>query len=208
MSDSRITAPTAGGARVMVTNNGHHSVDFEAQVTAEQIAPIHESVTGVRRFRAMELQGKIAMALIPHHQKVRDREADKLTEEGDRHLRPVAQAEPQQFLDDAMAAIQEAARGSEWEKQFTFDKKEPPWLPGWMESVASYDEKVKELCAAQDLPALAALEKPRELTPDEVTERDEWMRQCYIRFEVSRHFGTAQQALRSIHRDKLAAAAQ
>jgi hypothetical protein len=46
---STVTAATGGG-RIMKTDGGPHPADFWAQVTAEQICPIDEKMTGERRY--------------------------------------------------------------------------------------------------------------------------------------------------------------
>jgi 23S rRNA U2552 (ribose-2'-O)-methylase RlmE/FtsJ len=116
---SRITPNSPGFGRIMITDNGSHPPEFWAQVTAEQIAPIAEDMTGARRFAALSLQAKIAEALIPHHEKVQADESTRLTADArhkDRevHLDQIDSA----HLDEVISDIVEAATGTEWEDHF------------------------------------------------------------------------------------------
>lgn len=115
MPNSTITPQVDGAGRVMITNGGPHPPDFWAQATAEHIAPIAPSMTGARRLAALALQARIQEALTPHHQAVQDTERGKIAADPERLLAPV---DPEPHLDAALAAIQAAAAGTEWEAHF------------------------------------------------------------------------------------------
>jgi hypothetical protein len=106
-------SPLAG--RIMVTNGGPHPPDAWAHVTAQHLAPVDPNTTGARHTAAVKLQVAIAEALLPHHTAVQALERGKLqTVSG--HL--LTQLNPEPHLDDAVKAIQDAAKGSLWEDHF------------------------------------------------------------------------------------------
>lgn len=99
----------------MITDGGPHPAEVWAQVTAEHIAPIGPDVTGHRRLAALALQANIATAIEQHHQSVMDVERSKLAADPNHIVAPV---DPGAHLDAAVAAVQEAAKGTEWEDHF------------------------------------------------------------------------------------------
>ena len=180
---SRITPYAPGAARVMITDGGPHPADFWAQVTAEHIAPVADSVTGHRRAAALALQAKIAQALEPHHTKVQELERSNLKANPDHHkLEP----DPQPHLDDAIATISQAAKGTEWEKHFDFSLGAPAWLKQYEDDIAQKGEDHVPLTAEQR----AHLTQHR---------RHQVMRQ-----EIATHFATVQHIEKSWHADRLA----
>lgn len=112
---SRVTPHVPGGARIMITDGGAHPPEFWAQVTAEHIAPISPDLTGHRRDAALRLQLEIQKALEPHHHKVQHHEKGKLAADPD-HL--MTDVDPEPHLEEAMADILAAAKGTEWEGHF------------------------------------------------------------------------------------------
>ena len=184
---STVTAATGGG-RIMKTDGGPHPADFWAQVTAEQICPIDEKMTGERRYAAMELQAKIGRILHPHHAKVQDEERAKLAADPDHHKKPL---NPEPYLDEAMTDIQGAAKGTPWEKHLTFGFSKPAWLDEYLKEV---DRLGADNYALHHDP----------LTPEQQAEWDGWQRQEIIRQEVGRHFATSQDIEKSYHRQAAA----
>ena len=111
---SLLSAPGPHG-RVMITNNGPHPPDVWAQASAEHICPIGPDVTGERRIAALVLQAAIQTALEKHHAQVMQDEKSKLVANPARMLEAVDGAD---YTNDAMAAIQVAAHGTDWEAHF------------------------------------------------------------------------------------------
>ncbi len=105
--------PQAG--RIMATNGGPHPPDAWAHVTAQHIAPVDPNTTGTRHTAALKLQIAIAEALLPHHANVQAVERGKL-QTINSHLATALNPEP--HLNDAVLAIQEAAKGTPWEDHF------------------------------------------------------------------------------------------
>jgi hypothetical protein len=116
-TSSYVSAPTDSGGRVMVTNSGAHPPEFWAQVTAEHVAPISTNMTGERRLAAMALQGAVQRALVPIHADVAERERMRVAASGDGRamLDPY---DPNPNVANAVAAVQAAAKGTEWEDHF------------------------------------------------------------------------------------------
>ena len=112
---SSISPCVAGAGRVMVTNGGPHPPDFWAQATAEHIAPINPDMTGQRRRLALRLQAAIEDALLPHHTTVQEAERSALSADAAHMLTPL---DPEPHLDEAVAAVQAASKGTEWEAHF------------------------------------------------------------------------------------------
>ena len=103
--------------RVLKTDGGPHSPEKWAVATAEHICPIDDKVDGDRLLAAKKLQTAIAEALMPHHDKVQATERGHLHAKGDDHFdNPL---DPTQHLDEAMAAIIGAAKGTPWEAHFS-----------------------------------------------------------------------------------------
>lgn len=103
--------------RALITNNGTHSPEKWAVATAEHICPIDESAMSADRLlAAKKLQVAIAEALIPHHTKVQHHEKGALKEKGDEHFD--TPCDPSIHLDEAMAAIIAAAKGTPWEAHY------------------------------------------------------------------------------------------
>jgi hypothetical protein len=101
--------------RIMITNGGPHPPVLWAQATAEHLVQIPPSLTGARRSAALELQLAVAAALEPHHARVQETERSKLAAD---HKHLLTELDGGPHLDAAVAAIQGAARGTEWEAHF------------------------------------------------------------------------------------------
>lgn len=182
MLKSSISPHAEKVGRIMKTDGGAHPPEFWAQVTAEHIAPISDDMTGQRRFAALALQGKIAAALEPHHTKVQADEATKLKADSAHAHNP---PNPEEYLDEALQALQDAAKGTEWEAHLTFGKTKPAWL-------AAHEA---------DVAAMGGDAKP--LTPEQQSDLASWKRQQLIRQEIGTHFATAQHIAKSWHRDSM-----
>lgn len=175
--NSRISAHIPNTGRVMSTDGGAHPPEFWAQVTAEHIAPINSNMTGKRLRAAQALQHKIADALEPHHTTVQDKALDH-------HPATLGLESAESYVDDAMDAIEAAAKGTEWEKHFTFVKTKPDWVDDHLASVAAVGE------AHVDKAIIDGLHEP--ITPEQTAELRAWDRYNLIRKEIAIHFATAQ----------------
>lgn len=112
---TRITPHQPGGARIMITDGGPHPHHAWAQVTAEHVAPIGPNLAGERYVAALKLQLAIVDALLTHHQAVQNGERAKLADSHDHLLTELA---PEPHVAPAVAAIQAAASGTEWDAHF------------------------------------------------------------------------------------------
>lgn len=110
-----ISPQVDGAGRVMITNGGPHPPDFWAQATAEHIAPIAPTMTGSRRLDALALQARIQGALTPHHDAVQQAERAAIAADPNRLM---AGYDPEQHVDEALAAVVAASVGTEWEAHF------------------------------------------------------------------------------------------
>ena len=173
----------------MITDGGPHPAEFWAQITAEHIAPIDKDMTGQRRQAALKLQMAIADALQPHHAKVQDNERSKCSADPAHHTHPVDPVKhgAHAHADEALKAVEAAAKGTEWEKHLTFGHGKPAWLD-------AYEAEVAKL-GADNVPAL---------TDEQTVQLHSWQRQNIIHGELKRHFATAQHIERSWHGDRLA----
>jgi hypothetical protein len=113
---TRISPHIPSTGRIMVTDGGPHPPEAWAQITAEHIAPLGPNLVGERHRRAVELQFKIAELLEPIYKTAQETERSGLTADTARVAVPV---DPEPHLDAAIAAIQAAAKGTEWEGHFS-----------------------------------------------------------------------------------------
>ncbi len=100
----------------MKTDGGTHSVQDWAMVTAAQIMPLDDSLSGGRLLEAQKLQVKVAEALVPHHEKHQSWERNGLASHDDHYDTPVEP--PQRAVDAAVASIVAASVGTPWESHF------------------------------------------------------------------------------------------
>lgn len=115
MADSYITPFFDNGGRVMVTHNGPHPAELWAQAIVEHIAPINPDVVGHRRYAAQALQAGIAQQIETICSNIQSAEKSALQSMQDRLTAPLVVDE---HVNNAVAAIQLTARGSEWEQHF------------------------------------------------------------------------------------------
>lgn len=113
-------------AQIMVTNGGPHPPESWAEVTSNWIVqdlipvdPAHPDAAKWRLARD-ELEMKLRKALVSHHANTQDYARRKLKQVGHDRLSHEPDAGP--HVDDAMAAIVEAAKGTPFEAHFTTDK--------------------------------------------------------------------------------------
>ena len=102
-------------ARILVTNNGTHSPEKWAMTTAEMIFDIGSAIAGDHLIQAQKLQLAIAEALVPHHDSVQTTEKSRLTDDVS-HIHTPHSAD--EYLDDTIASILAAAKGTPWEAHF------------------------------------------------------------------------------------------
>lgn len=115
IGDTAVSAYQPQTGRIMATNGGPHPPDAWAHVTAQHIAPVDPNTTGARHTAALKLQIAIAEALLPHHTNVQAVERGKL-QTINAHLATALDATP--HLNDAILAVQAAAKGTPWEDHF------------------------------------------------------------------------------------------
>ena len=126
---------------VLITNGGPHSPEKWAVATAEIIFDINPAMASDRLLQAKRLQLAIVEALIPHHAGVMDRERGHMA--GDKKQRNLRksddlhtdhQKEAGAEADEAIAAIQAAAKGTPWEGHCS----EPERVAAWRNIIASH----------------------------------------------------------------------
>lgn len=115
---SSVSPYSSDSARVMITNGGPHPAELWAQVSAEHIAPVSNTLIGHRRAAALELQSKIAKVFEKHYQDIQEIEKQKLRESQAHVLTDLSHAP---HIEQMIADIQAVAIGTEWEKHFTHD---------------------------------------------------------------------------------------
>lgn len=105
--------------RAFITNNGTHSPEDWAVMTAEIFMPLPDTMDGGRKLQALKLRAAIAEAMVPHHTKVHTHIRERLKEKGDAHFAELgSQVEPEvdHYLDDAMASVMASVAASKDEK--------------------------------------------------------------------------------------------
>jgi hypothetical protein len=95
----------------MITNGGDHPAELWAQATAEHLLPIAPNMTGKRLRAAQALQNKVADAIEPHHQGVKDVEQKKLDADA---AQIMVEPNAEEHIDDAVAAVLACFAGTEW----------------------------------------------------------------------------------------------
>jgi hypothetical protein len=104
-------------ARILITNNGKHSPDKWAMVSAEMIFPLdNTALVGERLIAAQKFQTQIAEILSPHHESVMEDEKAKL-DDNTEHFETLHNAE--EYFDDVIHDIQSAAEATPWAEHFT-----------------------------------------------------------------------------------------
>lgn len=97
---------------IMKTNGGTHSAQDWAMVTAAQIMPLDDSLSGGRLLEAQKLQLRVAEALIPHHEKHHGRELSGLAA-SDAHFDSVHVEDA--TVDAALIAVVAEFQGTPWQ---------------------------------------------------------------------------------------------
>lgn len=103
---------------IMATNGGPHPADKWAETTASHIVTIADSLTGERRGAAIKLQAAIYDILLEHHTTVQSGERDKIKEFGVARLQHDMTPNDHVNIDDAVADIVAATKGTAWEADF------------------------------------------------------------------------------------------
>lgn len=103
---------------IMLTNGGPHPAEKWAETTASHIVTIADSLAGERRGAAIKLQAAVIDILEKHHTTVQKGERDKITEHGVARLQHDMTPEDHVKLDDVVADIVAATKGTPWEEDF------------------------------------------------------------------------------------------
>lgn len=105
--------------RAIVTHNGEHSPEKMALACAQRLVEIDPTLTdGERVLAAQRLELAVVEALIPHHAAARDEVRGKLAADAAAHFAEPNLHDPGARLDEALAAVTEAAAGTPWEADF------------------------------------------------------------------------------------------
>ena len=99
----------------LITDGGPHPASKWAEATASYVVDIAESVAGTRREDAVKLEAKIIDILEGHHTTVQNGERAKIAEVGHDRLQHPIDPEDHLSIDDVIAEIISAAKGSPWE---------------------------------------------------------------------------------------------
>ena len=103
---------------VLITNGGPHSAEKWAEATASHIVAIAEHVAGEKRAQAVKLEAAVIDILEGHHTSVQVGERGKIAEVGHDRLAHDLDPEHHLVLDDVIADIAAAAKGTPWEADF------------------------------------------------------------------------------------------
>lgn len=107
--------------KVMVTNGGPHPPEKWSEQTAEQLVDVIQVEPTYPNYEAAlqqknVLKDKFMAALTPHHTKVQGKERGHLSTKGSEHL--ASDLDPNEYLDEAVAAVNAAVKGSMFEEHF------------------------------------------------------------------------------------------
>jgi hypothetical protein len=103
---------------VLITNGGPHSPEKWAEATASNIVDIAQHVAGEKRAAAVKLQAAIIDILEGHHAAVQNGERAQIAAIGHDRLQAPNNPDDHLSLDDAVAQIIQAAKGTPWEADF------------------------------------------------------------------------------------------
>ena len=106
------------GGMLMITNGAPHPAEKWAEATARLIVDVADNIAGERRGAAIKLQGAVIEALEKHHNLVQKGERGKISSDGHSRLGTQINAEDHLSVADAVAEIQECAKGTQWESDF------------------------------------------------------------------------------------------
>lgn len=102
----------------MRTDNGPHPPEKWAVTTASHIMPVTDEMAGTHLIAAHKLQFQISEILVPYHQGVFDHEVNELKSRGGARLFEPIHTN-QDFVDEVLDKIVQAAKGTPWEKNFS-----------------------------------------------------------------------------------------
>ncbi len=105
--------------KVLATDHGPHPADKWAEATASMLVEIADHLSGERRAAAVKLQAAVIDILEGHHRTAQDGERAKLAEHGLDRLAHPLDPEDHLSLDEVVADIVAAAKGSPWEADFS-----------------------------------------------------------------------------------------
>jgi len=103
---------------LLITDGGPHSADKWAEATASHIVDIAGHVAGERRVAAVKLEAAIIDILEGHHSTVQNGERNAIATVGHDRLQHECSCEHHLSLDDAVAEICAATKGTPWEEDF------------------------------------------------------------------------------------------
>jgi hypothetical protein len=103
---------------IMITNGGPHSAEKWAETTSSHIVTIADGLSGERRGAAIKLQAAVYDVLVGHHTTVQNGERSKITEFGLDRLQHDMTPDDHVKIDDVLADIIAAAKGTPWEADF------------------------------------------------------------------------------------------
>jgi hypothetical protein len=103
---------------IMITNNGPHSAEKWAETTSSHIVTIADSLVGEKRGAAIKLQAAVYDVLVGHHTTVQEGERNKIKEFGVARLQHDMTPDDHVKVDDVLADIIAAAKGTPWESDF------------------------------------------------------------------------------------------
>jgi hypothetical protein len=103
---------------VLITDGGPHSAEKWAEATASHIVSIAEHVAGEKRAQAVKLEAAVIDILEGHHTTVQAGERGKIAEVGHDRIAHDLDPEHHLVLDDVIADIVAAAKGTPWEADF------------------------------------------------------------------------------------------
>lgn len=111
---------------VVKTDDGEHSSETLAAACASDIMSIDAAAMSTpRMLAARKLETAVIAALVPHHEAAQDTTKAELVTDPEAHFARSDLHDPGDRPDKALADIQAAARGTEWEAQFNDPEKAP-----------------------------------------------------------------------------------
>jgi hypothetical protein len=103
---------------ILVTNGGPHSAEKWAEATASHIVDIADHIAGEKRGAAIKLQAAIIDMLTEHHTAIQVGERSSLQTVGHSRLQVALDPDDHLSLDQVVADIIAAAKGTPWTAEF------------------------------------------------------------------------------------------
>ena len=114
MVRSRVT-PDVGAGRIMTTDGGHHPGALWAQVAVDDLCSVGPALDPAHHSAALRMKADMVDLLEPLFEKVMERERDELHDD---FSRMVAGVDPAPHVEDMLAEIMKASKGTRWESLF------------------------------------------------------------------------------------------